>query len=251
MKNEKVPFTTHLSELRHCLIISCAAIGIGTVISFVFSKKIFFLLARPIVKILPEDQPMIFTALTEAFFTYFKVAILSGLVLASPIVFHQIWKFVAPGLYENERRYVIPFVACATLFFILGGLFAYFVVFPIGFKFFLGFSTENLKLLPRMKEYFSFTLKLLLAFGLIFEMPVFSLFFSKIGLINSEMLASKRRYALVLVFVAAAILTPPDIGTQLLMAGPLIVLYEVSIWVAKVFGPKPQLKEANGTMHDS
>jgi len=247
MKNDKMPFTGHLTELRHCLIVSSIAIGIGTVISFVFSKKIFLFIAHPLVKILPEDQPMIFTALTEAFFTYFKVAILSGIVLASPVVFHQIWKFVAPGLYENEKRYVIPFVVCATLFFILGGLFAYFVVFPIGFRFFLGFSTDYLKLLPKMKEYFSFTLKLLLAFGLIFEMPVFSFFFSKIGLINGEMLASKRRYALVLVFVAAAVLTPPDVGTQILMAGPLIILYEVSIWVAKIFGRKPRLREAKET----
>ena len=228
MENEKMPFTDHLSELRHRLIISLVAICIGTVISFLFSKKIFFILARPLVKILPEDQPMIFTALTEAFFTYFKVAILSGIVLASPIVFYEIWKFVAPGLYENEKRYVIPFVFFATLFF-------------------LGFSTDYLKLLPKMNEYFSLTLKLLLAFGLIFEMPVFSLFFSKIGLISGEMLASKRRYAIVLVFVAAAILTPPDVGTQLLMAGPLILLYEISIWVAKIFGSKPKAKKADET----
>ncbi|MCD6255654.1 MAG: twin-arginine translocase subunit TatC [Deltaproteobacteria bacterium] len=247
MENEKMPFTDHLSELRHRLIISLVAICIGTIISFLFSKKIFFILARPLVKILPEDQPMIFTALTEAFFTYFKVAILSGIVLASPIVFYEIWKFVAPGLYENEKRYVIPFVFFATLFFILGGLFGYFIVFPFGFRFFLGFSTDYLKLLPKMNEYFSLTLKLLLAFGLIFEMPVFSLFFSKIGLISGEMLASKRRYAIVLVFVAAAILTPPDVGTQLLMAGPLILLYEISIWVAKIFGSKPKVKKADET----
>jgi len=235
----KLPFTAHLEELRQRLLISLIAIAIGTVISFAFAKQLFYILARPLVKILPPDQPMIFTALTEAFFTYFKVALLSGFVLASPVVFYQLWKFIAPGLYEHEKRFVVPFVISATVFFLIGGLFAYFIVFPFGFKFFLGFSTGYLKLLPKMNEYFSLTLKLLFAFGLIFEMPVITFFLAKMGVVNAQMLSSKRRYAIVIIFIAAAILTPPDVGTQLLMAGPLLLLYEISIWVARIFGRKP------------
>ncbi|HEC50246.1 MAG TPA: twin-arginine translocase subunit TatC, partial [Candidatus Desulfofervidus auxilii] len=126
------------------------------------------------------------------------------------------------------------------LFFILGGAFAYYIVFPFGFKFFLGFSTDYLKLLPKMSEYFSLSLKLIFAFGIVFEMPVITFFLAKMGVVNGEMLSSKRRYAIVLVFVVAALLTPPDVGTQLLMAGPLILLYEVSVWVARIFGRKSQ-----------
>ena len=239
-EESKLPFTTHLEELRRRLIYAVVAIVLGAIIAFLFAKQLFYFLAQPLVKILPANQPMIFTALTEAFFTYFKVALLAGFFLASPVVFYQLWKFIAPGLYEHEKKFVIPFVIFATLFFILGGAFAYYIVFPFGFKFFLGFSTDYLKLLPKMSEYFSLSLKLIFAFGIVFEMPVITFFLAKMGVLNGEMLSSKRRYAIVLVFVIAALLTPPDVGTQLLMAGPLILLYEVSVWVARIFGRKSQ-----------
>ena len=239
-EESKLPFTTHLEELRRRLIYAVVAIVLAAIIAFLFAKQLFYFLAQPLVKILPANQPMIFTALTEAFFTYFKVALLAGFFLASPVVFYQLWKFIAPGLYEHEKKFVIPFVISATVFFILGGAFAYYIVFPFGFKFFLGFSTDYLKLLPKMNEYFSLSLKLIFAFGIVFEMPVITFFLAKMGVVNGEMLSSKRRYAIVLVFVVAALLTPPDVGTQLLMAGPLILLYEVSVWVARIFGRKSQ-----------
>lgn len=235
----KLPFTAHLEELRKRLLISLLAIAVGAVVSFAFAKQLFYFLAQPLVKILPPDQPMIFTALTEAFFTYFKVALLSGFILASPVVFYELWKFVAPALYEHEKRFVLPFVVSAMVFFIIGALFAYYIVFPFGFRFFLGFSTDYLKLLPKMSEYFSLILRLIFAFGLVFEMPVITFFLAKMGVVDGKMLSSKRRYAIVIIFIAAAILTPPDVGTQLLMAGPLLILYEISVWVAKVFGRKP------------
>ncbi len=240
-EESKLPFTTHLEELRRRLIYAVVAIVLAAIIAFLFAKQLFYFLAQPLVKILPANQPMIFTALTEAFFTYFKVALLAGFFLASPVVFYQLWKFIAPGLYEHEKKFVIPFVISATVFFILGGAFAYYIVFPFGFKFFLGFSTDYLKLLPKMNEYFSLSLKLIFAFGIVFEMPVITFFLAKMGVVNGEMLSSKRRYAIVLVFVVAALLTPPDVGTQLLMAGPLLLLYEVSVWVAKIFGRKSQV----------
>ena len=242
-EESKLPFTTHLEELRRRLIYAVVAIVLGAIIAFLFAKQLFYFLAQPLVKILPANQPMIFTALTEAFFTYFKVALLAGFFLASPVVFYQLWKFIAPGLYEHEKKFVIPFVISATVFFILGGAFAYYIVFPFGFKFFLGFSTDYLKLLPKMNEYFSLSLKLIFAFGIVFEMPVITFFLAKMGVVNGEMLSSKRRYAIVLVFVVAALLTPPDVGTQLLMAGPLILLYEVSVWVARIFGRKSQVSQ--------
>ena len=240
-EESKLPFTTHLEELRRRLIYAVVAIVLAAIIAFLFAKQLFYFLAQPLVKILPANQPMIFTALTEAFFTYFKVALLAGFFLASPVVFYQLWKFIAPGLYEHEKKFVIPFVISATVFFILGSAFAYYIVFPFGFKFFLGFSTDYLKLLPKMNEYFSLSLKLIFAFGIVFEMPVITFFLAKMGVVNGEMLSSKRRYAIVLVFVVAALLTPPDVGTQLLMAGPLLLLYEVSVWVAKIFGRKSQV----------
>jgi len=242
-EESKLPFTTHLEELRRRLIYAVVAIVLAAIIAFLFAKQLFYFLAQPLVKILPANQPMIFTALTEAFFTYFKVALLAGFFLASPVVFYQLWKFIAPGLYEHEKKFVIPFVISATVFFILGGAFAYYIVFPFGFKFFLGFSTDYLKLLPKMNEYFSLSLKLIFAFGIVFEMPVITFFLAKMGVVNGEMLSSKRRYAIVLVFVVAALLTPPDVGTQLLMAGPLILLYEVSVWVARIFGRKSQVSQ--------
>jgi len=242
-EESKLPFTSHLEELRRRLIYAVVAIVLAAIIAFLFAKQLFYFLAQPLVKILPANQPMIFTALTEAFFTYFKVALLAGFFLASPVVFYQLWKFIAPGLYEHEKKFVIPFVISATVFFILGGAFAYYIVFPFGFKFFLGFSTDYLKLLPKMNEYFSLSLKLIFAFGIVFEMPVITFFLAKMGVVNGEMLSSKRRYAIVLVFVVAALLTPPDVGTQLLMAGPLILLYEVSVWVARIFGRKSQVSQ--------
>ena len=242
-EESKLPFTTHLEELRRRLIYAVVAIVLAAIIAFLFAKELFYFLAQPLVKVLPANQPMIFTALTEAFFTYFKVALLAGFFLASPVVFYQLWKFIAPGLYEHEKKFVIPFVISATVFFILGGAFAYYIVFPFGFKFFLGFSTDYLKLLPKMNEYFSLSLKLIFAFGIVFEMPVITFFLAKMGVVNGEMLSSKRRYAIVLVFVVAALLTPPDVGTQLLMAGPLILLYEVSVWVARIFGRKSQVSQ--------
>ena len=242
-EESKLPFTSHLEELRRRLIYAVVAIVLAAIIAFLFAKELFYFLAQPLVKILPANQPMIFTALTEAFFTYFKVALLAGFFLASPVVFYQLWKFIAPGLYEHEKKFVIPFVISATVFFILGGAFAYYIVFPFGFKFFLGFSTDYLKLLPKMNEYFSLSLKLIFAFGIVFEMPVITFFLAKMGVVNGEMLSSKRRYAIVLVFVVAALLTPPDVGTQLLMAGPLILLYEVSVWVARIFGRKSQVSQ--------
>jgi sec-independent protein translocase protein TatC len=231
--DEKQPFLSHLEELRKRLIASAVAVGVGFVLAYSFAEKLFQLLIRPLVKVLPEGNQMIFTNLPEMFLTYLKVSLLTGILISAPYIFYQLWMFVAPGLYRNEKKYLIPFVAASTILFVGGSLFGYFVVFPFGFKFFVGFASEQIKALPSVKQYFSFSIKLLLAFGVVFELPVVVFFLSKMGVVTPEFLKQKRKYAILLTFTLAAILTPPDVITQLMMAGPLIVLYELGIFVAR------------------
>ncbi|MUM76316.1 twin-arginine translocase subunit TatC [Pseudodesulfovibrio sp. F-1] len=177
-----------------------------------------------------------YTYPAEAFFSYIKISIVAGLFLVSPYVFAQIWGFIAPGLYAHERKWMIPMAVISAAFFTSGALFGYFVVFPFGFEFFASFSTEGIQFTPKLNEYLSFCLKLLFAFGFVFELPLFIFFLARMGMVSSQGLRKKRKYAILIGFVLAAVLTPPDPFTQCLMAGPLIVLYEVGIWVAFFFG---------------
>lgn len=234
MEEQKAPITDHLEELRRRIIKCVIAVFIGFAGSYTFSEQIFNFLVSPLVKVLPKESHLIYTSLPEAFFTYLKVSLFTGLIIACPVIFYQIWKFILPGLYEKEKSYVLPFVIVATIFFLLGVSFSFFVVFPVGFKFFLGFSTDMISALPSMKEYLGFSMKLLFAFGLTFELPVIMYFLAKMGLVDHRMLKSKRKYAILIVAVVAAILTPPDIISQVLLAVPLIGLYEVSIWLTYV-----------------
>ncbi|MEF2231489.1 MAG: twin-arginine translocase subunit TatC [Pseudodesulfovibrio sp.] len=184
-----------------------------------------------------------YTYPAEAFFAHIKVSIVAGLFLVSPYVFAQIWGFIAPGLYAHERKWMYPMALVSALFFTAGALFGYFVVFPYGFEFFASFSTEGIQFTPKLNEYLSFCLKLLFAFGLVFELPLFIFFLARLGMVSSAGLRKKRKYAILIAFVVAAILTPPDPFTQCLMAGPLIVLYELGIWVAFFFGKKEKRHE--------
>ncbi len=179
-----------------------------------------------------------YTYPAEAFFSHIKISIVAGIFLVSPYVFAQIWGFIAPGLYANERKWMIPMAVISAAFFCAGAGFGYFVVFPFGFEFFASFSTEGIQFTPKLNEYLSFCLKLLFAFGFVFELPLFIFFLARMGLVSSTGLRAKRKYAILIGFVMAAILTPPDPFTQCLMAGPLIILYELGIWVAYFFGKK-------------
>jgi sec-independent protein translocase protein TatC len=235
---EKQPFLSHLEELRKRLITCAIAVGIGFVVSYFFSEDLFRILVIPLKSNMPEGDRLIFTNLPEMFFAYIKTAFIAGILLSSPLIFYQLWMFVAPGLYQKEKKLFLPFVFFSTLLFTGGALFGYFVVFPFGFKFFLGFANDNVQALPSVKQYFSFAIKLLFAFGAVFELPVIMFFLSKMGLVTSDLLKRKRKYAILLTFVLAAILTPPDVITQCMMAGPLIILYEIGIFVAWMGGRK-------------
>jgi sec-independent protein translocase protein TatC len=229
-----MPLTAHLEELRTRLIRSLIAVGVCFLICYAFKEKLFWIVSRPLIDVLPQGSFMIFTGLPEAFFTYLKISFFAGLLLASPFVLYQIWKFISPGLYQKEKKYVVPFVITSTLLFVGGVCFAYFLVLPPAYKFFVDFSTDFFRPMFTLKEYLSLTLKLLLAFGIVFEIPVFLFFMTKIGLVDSRTLARKRKYAILIIFIAAAILTPtPDAFTQILMALPMMVLYEVGILVSK------------------
>jgi sec-independent protein translocase protein TatC len=242
-EDDKLPFTAHLEELRKRLITCFAAVGIGFLISYGFKEKLFHILSRPLLSVMNPGDKLIFTGLPEAFFTYLKVSFLFGLILAAPVILYQFWMFVAPGLYKNERHLLLPIVFLSSFFFIGGALFGYFIVFPFGFKFFLGFATETIKPLPAMREYLSFSSKLLLAFGLVFELPLVITFLSRMGLVTVDFLKKNRKYAILLFFVAAAILTPPDVVTQVMMALPLMLLYEISIVGARIFARKKPATE--------
>jgi len=173
-------------------------------------------------------------------FFYLKLALVCGILLASPVIFYQIWRFVAPGLYRHERQVIIPFTLISTIFFISGTAFGYFLVFPPAFKFLVGYNNEFLTSLPAISEYFSLALRLLIAFGVIFEMPVMMVFLAKAGVVSVAFLNKNRKYAILINFVIAAILTPtPDIVNQMMMGVPLLILYEVSVLAVWFFGRKP------------
>ncbi len=245
MDEKKQPLTSHLQELRKRLILSFLAVGAGFVICYAFSQHLFDILSKPLLKMMPEGSSLIFTSVAEAFFTYMKVAFIAGIMVASPFVLYQIWAFVAPGLYRHEKQYVIPFVTAGSFFFVLGILFAYFVAIPVGFRFLLGYATDFIKPMPSMKEYLSFSIKFLLAFGLVFEFPVVLVLLARIGVVDAKTMARHRKYAILLIFIFAAVMTPPDIISQLLMAIPLMGLYELSILLSKIFGKK---KKANSSL---
>ncbi len=239
-EEDKIPFMEHLGELRDRLIRCFIAIGIGFLIAYYFKEKIFAILTAPLVSAMGKGSNMIFTGLPEAFFTYLKVSLLAGLIIALPVVFYEFWMFISPGLYRKERKFLVPIVLLSLIFFVVGACFGYFVVFPFGFRFFLGFSTESIKAMPSMKEYLGFASKMLLAFGLVFELPLIMTFLARMGLVSVDFLRKNRKYAILIIFTVSAILTPPDVATQLMMAGPLMVLFEISILGARIFQKKKE-----------
>ncbi len=235
----------HLIELRKRLGISVAVLFIAFFTCFSFWEPILAWMIHPLEAILPAGSEVIFTRVQEPFFTALKVAFFSGFILSLPVIFWQFWLFIAPGLYENEKKLVIPFVLFATLMFLMGASFCYYIVVPLGFDFLINFGAKLFKALPSIGDYVSFFTKLLFGFGLAFELPVITFFFAKLGFVTDKSLIRFFRYAIIIIFFVAALLTPPDLLTQFLMAGPLIVLYGVSILVARTVNPELDEEESD------
>lgn len=241
----RMSFLDHLDELRRRLIICLLSIIVGFVVSFAFIGRIFEFMMRPLQQVLPEGGRLIYTEPAEAFLLYMKVAALIGLLLALPVILLQIWLFVAPGLYANEKRFAIPFVVFSTLFFLGGALFSHFLVFPWAWRFFAGFSTDYMQFMPKIGPVFALYVKMGLAMGVVFEMPTLVFFLARIGLVTPRFLIRNTKYAVLVIFIVAAVMTPgPDVVSQALMAGPMVVLYGFSILVAWAFqkrrGPDPE-----------
>jgi sec-independent protein translocase protein TatC len=233
-ENHKMSLTEHLSELRIRLLRIIIALAVGFGICYYYKDLVFDIITKPLTQVLPSESHLIYTGLTEAFFVYMKLAFFASLLITSPYILHQIWKFISPGLLPKEKKYVVPFVLSSTSLFLGGVLFGYFIVLPPAFKFFVSFNNQYLQAMISFREYLSLFVTFLLGFGLSFELPVFIFFLTKLGVVNAKMLSQQRKYAILLIFIAAAILTPsPDALSQILMAIPLMLLYEVSIFLAK------------------
>jgi sec-independent protein translocase protein TatC len=210
---------------------------------FSFYEPILEWMMAPVKHALPAGTSMIAVEIQETFFTAMKVAFFGGFIISLPVIFWQLWLFLAPGLYDHEKKLVVPFVFFATLMFLLGASFAYYIVVPVGFDFLIAFGNSVVSVLPSIGKYVGFFTKLLIGFGIAFELPVITFFLAKIGLVNDQMLKDFFRYAVVLIFIVAAVLTPPDVISQVLMAAPLLILYGVSIYIAKVFNPAQKEEE--------
>lgn len=246
MSDEQAPFTTHLEELRKRLMIAGGAWVVGFIICYGFSERLFQLISAPVRAALPAGSSLVFINATEPFFTFLKIGAIAGLLVALPVILWEIWAFVAPGLYANEKRFAIPFVMAGCLCFGAGTYFGFQFVFPTIFTFLIqyGTGTGEISAMLSMGAYLSLSSKLLFAFGLVFELPVVIFFLARMGIVDHLWLRKRRKYAIVMAFVIGAVLTPPDVFSQTALAVPFVLLYEVGIWIAFFFGKrKPTLTE--------
>jgi sec-independent protein translocase protein TatC len=235
--DDRMPFMEHLGELRVRIMRAMYGLLAGTVIALPFSERIVDWLARPVTRL---GYDLVFTAPAEAFWVQMKVGLMAGVFIAAPVILWQVWAFIAPGLHGHEKKYAVPFVLIGSVMFLAGGAFSLFVVTPYALTFLLSYARPGLKPMITIQNHIDFLLKFTLAFGAVFELPLALTLLARMGVVNARMLAKNRKYAILGAFVAGAVLTPtPDAFNQALMAGPLIILYEVGIVCARVFGRKP------------
>lgn len=230
---KEMSFLDHLEELRRRILKSLAAVVIFAIGAYFISDWLVNIVSAPL-----HDIGVYFKAPAEAFMVRLKISIFSGAVVAAPVIFYQAWMFVGPGLYKTEITVVIPIVLSATVFFLVGGAFCFFYVVPLAIRFLLGFATENMKPMIMIGDYISFVGMLVLAFGIVFELPVASFILGRMGVIDHKFLSRGRRYAVVGILILGSLLTPPDVISQILLAGPLYLLYEISILIVRFTGAK-------------
>jgi sec-independent protein translocase protein TatC len=241
----KMSFLEHLDELRKRIVWALLALVVGFIICCFFIPQIFDFIMRPLQQMLPPGGTLVYTEPTEAFVLYIKMALIAGLLLASPMVFLQVWLFVAPGLYAHEKKWAIPFVVMSSFFFVVGAAFAHYVVFPLTWRFFVGFTTDIITFMPRIEPAFSLYLRLVLAFGIVFQMPTLVLFLARMGVLTARFMVKNFKYAVLLIIIISAVITPDGGGVSLVaMAGPLMVLYVFSIGLAWAFGKKKRIADA-------
>jgi len=247
---DKLPFTLHLTEFRKRIITSLVVVVVTFGICFYFSEYIFklltlplhstlkFSLRMPFVTFVDSGSPghgLVFLAPAEALWMHFKISLISALIVSSPVIFYEVWRFISPGLLSKEKKYALPFIIIATSLFLIGSIFCFVIVLPFAINFLLTYKTETIKPMLSVGKYIDFCLKFIVAFGAIFELPVVLVFLTRIGIVTPETLAKHRKYAIVLAFVAAALLTPtPDAFNQTLMALPIVLLYEAGILASKI-----------------
>jgi sec-independent protein translocase protein TatC len=235
----KMSFLEHLDELRKRLIYSLASLAVGVGIAALFIERIYQFVMRPMQQMLKPGGKLIYTEGPEAFMLYIRIAIIAGLIVAAPLIMIQLWLFISPALYPKERRFAVPFVVLASVGFIGGAAFSHYLVFPVMWRFFAEFSNDFVTFEPRVEPAFDLYLKMVLAMALVFQMPTVVLFLARFGLVTARMMISYFKYAILVIFILAAVITPSqDMASQLIVAVPMTILYIISILVALIFGKK-------------
>lgn len=244
-QSARMSFLDHLDELRRRLVVAVVSILVGFLIAFAFIDRIFGFVMRPLQQVLPNGGKLVYTEPAEAFLLYMKIAFLVGLFIALPVILFELWMFIAPGLYSHEKKFAIPFVFFASFFFVSGAAFSHYMVFPWAWGFFASFTTDYMAFMPKIDAVFSLYVRMLLAMGVVFQLPTLVFFLARLGMVTPGFMIKNTKYAILIIFIIAAVLTPsPDVITQVLMAAPMIALYGLSILIAWAFQKRKPAEES-------